>query len=71
MLNVYTTMAVLLKDPRYLMGVEETKSEIIVPIFAGGVVAAEFDINSFFKDTWTKEEVVFVERCAALVAGCL
>jgi GAF domain-containing protein len=59
------------KDPRYLMGVEETKSEIIVPIFAGGVVAAEFDINSFFKDTWTKEEAAFVERCAALVAGCL
>jgi L-methionine (R)-S-oxide reductase len=59
------------KDPRYLMGVQETKSEIIVPIFAGGVVAAEFDINSFFKDTWTTEEIGFVERCAALVASCL
>ncbi len=59
------------KDPRYLMGVQETKSEIVVPIFDSGVVAAEFDINSFFKDTWTTEEVVFVERCAALAASCL
>jgi putative methionine-R-sulfoxide reductase with GAF domain len=55
------------KDPRYLMGVQETKSEIIVPILVGGVVAAEFDINSFFKDTWTTEEIAFVEKCAALV----
>jgi L-methionine (R)-S-oxide reductase len=59
------------KDPRYLMGVQETKSEIIVPIFADGVVAAEFDINSFFKDTWTTEEVPFVECCASLVASSL
>jgi L-methionine (R)-S-oxide reductase len=56
------------KDPRYLMGVEQTKSEIIVPIMVRGAVAAEFDINSFFRDTWTPEEIAFVERCASLVA---
>jgi L-methionine (R)-S-oxide reductase len=59
------------KDPRYLMGVEQTKSEIIVPIVVRGVVAAEFDINSFFKDTWDTEEIKFVEHCAALVARCM
>jgi GAF domain-containing protein len=59
------------KDPRYLMGVEQTKSEIIVPIMVRGIVAAEFDINSFFKDTWDAEEITFVERCAALVARCM
>jgi L-methionine (R)-S-oxide reductase len=58
-------------DSRYLKGVEETKSEIIVPIMVYGAVAAEFDINSFFKDTWTKEEIAFVERCAALVRQCM
>jgi L-methionine (R)-S-oxide reductase len=55
------------KDPRYLMGVEQTKSEIIVPIMVYGAVAAELDINSFFKDTWTPEEIGFVEQCAEMV----
>jgi L-methionine (R)-S-oxide reductase len=59
------------KDPRYLMGVEQTRSEIIVPILAGSRVIAELDINSFFKDTWNAEETAFVERCAALVKRCL
>jgi L-methionine (R)-S-oxide reductase len=58
-------------DPRYLMGVQETKSEIIVPILVRGRVVAEFDINSFFKDTWNAGETKFVEECAALVARCL
>jgi len=59
------------QDPRYLMGVQETKSEIVVPILVRGTVKAEFDINSFFKDTWTPEEIEFVERCTALVAMSL
>jgi L-methionine (R)-S-oxide reductase len=58
-------------DPRYLMGVEQTKSEIIVPILVYGRVVAEFDINSFFKDTWNAEETAFVEQCAALVRRCM
>ena len=58
-------------DPRYLMGVEQTKSEIIVPILVHGTVAAEFDINSFFKDTWDTKETRFVEQCAALVSRLL
>jgi len=59
------------KDPRYLMGVEQTKSEIIVPILAHGTVRAEFDINSFFKDTWDAKEISFVEQCATLVSRFL
>ena len=59
------------KDARYLMGAEQTKSEIIVPILVRGAVVAEFDVNSFFKDTWNAEETTFVEQCAALVARCM
>jgi L-methionine (R)-S-oxide reductase len=59
------------KDPRYLMGVEQTRSEIIVPIVLNGRLMAEFDINSFFKDTWMAEEIAFVEKCADLVKRCL
>jgi GAF domain-containing protein len=59
------------KDSRYLMGAVETKSEIIVPIMVRGAVVAEFDINSFFKDTWNTAEIAFVERCAALAERCM
>jgi L-methionine (R)-S-oxide reductase len=54
-------------DPRYLAGSEHTKSEIIVPIFAGSRVAGELDVNSYFKDTWNAKEQRFVESCAQLV----
>ena len=55
-------------DPRYLMGSEHTKSEIIVPIMVLTRVVGELDINSYFKDTWDEKEQAFVEGCAALVA---
>jgi GAF domain-containing protein len=54
-------------DPRYLMGSEHTQSEIIVPIFVGGHVIAELDVNSYFKNTWDDKQRQFVESCAALV----
>ena len=59
------------KDPRYLMGSEQTKSEILVPMLVRGVLVAEFDINSFFIDTWNAEEITFVEQCANLVKRCM
>jgi len=58
-------------DPRYLMGSEHTKSEIIVPVIVGNRVRGEMDINSYFKDTWDAKEQQFVERCAALVGKSL
>jgi L-methionine (R)-S-oxide reductase len=54
-------------DPRYLMGSEHTKSEIIVPVVVRDAIAGELDINSYFKDTWDAKEQQFVEKCAALV----
>ena len=58
-------------DPRYLMGSEHTKSEIIVPLIVGNRVRGELDINSYFKDTWDSKEQKFVESCAALVGKSL
>ena len=58
-------------DPRYLMGSEHTKSEIIVPLVARNQVVGELDINSYFKDTWDRKEQGFVEKCAALAANSL
>jgi L-methionine (R)-S-oxide reductase len=69
-------------DPRYLMGSEHTKSEIIAPILVQNPwvqnllvqsplvlnrVVGELDINSYFKDTFDQKERQFVESCAALV----
>ncbi len=73
-------------DPRYLMGSEHTKSEIIAPVSVQNPwaqnllvqsplvlnrVAGELDINSYFKDTFDQKERQFVESCAALVGKYL
>jgi len=58
-------------DPRYLAGSELVKSEIVVPIFARKLLYGEIDINSYFANTFTKEDQEFVEGCAALVGSYL
>jgi L-methionine (R)-S-oxide reductase len=59
------------KDPRYLAGSSLVKSEIVVPIFVNKKLAAELDIESYFADTFTKEEQEFVEVCASVIANYL
>lgn len=55
------------KDPRYLACSLETKSEIVVPIFAHGKVVGELDIDSHFSAAFTPEHQNFVQHCAKLV----
>ncbi len=55
------------KDPRYLACSLETKSEIVVPIFASGVVVGELDIDSHFPAAFTSEHRDLVQHCAVLV----
>ena len=55
------------KDPRYLACSIETKSEIVVPIFARGKVVGELDIDSHFHAAFKDEDRELVEYCAALV----
>jgi GAF domain-containing protein len=59
------------KDPRYLPGSSLVRSEIVVPIFVKKQFAAELDAESYFTDTFNRDEQVFVEACAAVVAGFL
>jgi L-methionine (R)-S-oxide reductase len=54
-------------DPRYLACSLETKSEIVVPIFVGGKVAGELDIDSHFLAAFTFEDRELIEYCAQLV----
>src|SRR5215469_9204786 len=55
------------KDPRYLACSLETKSEIVVPIFARGEVVGELDIDSHFPAAFTSEHQALVQHCAMLV----
>jgi L-methionine (R)-S-oxide reductase len=54
-------------DSRYLACSLETKSEIVVPVFARGKVAGELDIDSHFPAAFTVEDRALVEYCADLV----
>ena len=54
-------------DSRYLACSLETKSEIVVPIFVGGRVAGELDLDSHFPAAFGSEDRALVEYCAQLV----
>jgi L-methionine (R)-S-oxide reductase len=58
-------------DPRYLPGSSLVKSEIVVPIYVNKKLAGELDIESYFADTFTKDEQEFVAACAKLTADYL
>jgi GAF domain-containing protein len=55
------------KDPRYLACSLETKSEIVVPVFAHGKVVGELDIDSHFSAAFTPDHQDLVQHCAMLV----
>lgn len=54
-------------DPRYLACSLETRSEIVVPIRANGVVIGEIDIDSHDLAAFSQRDKVFLEECAAIV----
>jgi L-methionine (R)-S-oxide reductase len=56
-------------DPRYLACSIETKSEIVVPVFANGKVVGELDIDSHFKAAFTAEDRDLCEFCAQVVGS--
>src|ERR1700757_1545786 len=55
------------KDPRYLACSLETKSEIVVPVFAHGKIVGELDIDSHFPAAFTSEHQELVQYCAMVV----
>ncbi len=56
-------------DPRYLSCSIETKSEIVVPIYAHGKVIGEIDIDSHDAGAFSEADRVFLEEVAALVGA--
>ena len=55
------------RDSRYLACSLETKSEIVVPVFAQGKVVGELDIDSHFPAAFTVQDQELVQHCAMLV----
>lgn len=55
-------------DPRYLACSLETKSEIVVPIFKGGRVVGEIDIDSHTPAAFTDSDRQFLEQVAEILA---
>jgi GAF domain-containing protein len=54
-------------DPRYLSCSIDTKSEIVVPIYACGKVVGEIDIDSHNPAAFTDSDRVFLEKVAHIV----
>ncbi len=52
------------KDPRYLQCFLSTKAEIVVPIFNGGTVVGEIDIDSDQLDAFSTLDREFLEAVA-------
>ncbi len=55
------------KDARYLACSLETKSEIVVPVFAKGKVVGELDIDSHFLAAFGPDDRKLCERAAQLL----
>jgi GAF domain-containing protein len=55
------------KDPRYLACSIETKSEIVVPVFAKGKVVGELDIDSHFLAAFGPDDRKLCEHAAKLL----
>ena len=55
------------KDSRYLACSLETRSEIVVPVFAHGKVIGELDIDSHFPAAFTPDHQQLVQYCASVV----
>ncbi len=56
-------------DPRYLACSIETKSEIVVPVYAAGKVIGELDIDSHFNAAFGPEDREICEHAAKLVGN--
>jgi L-methionine (R)-S-oxide reductase len=59
------------KDPRYLAGSSLVVSEMVVPIFEGGQLAGELDIESYFPGTFNRREQDFVDACAKIAGKAM
>jgi L-methionine (R)-S-oxide reductase len=54
-------------DLRYVSRAEMVRSEVVVPVVVKNELVAVIDVESYFVDTFPKQDQEFIESCAALV----
>ena len=59
------------EDDRYLACSQETKSEIVVPIWSGGQIIGEIDIDSDQPDAFGDNDKRLLERVAVVLGDVL
>jgi len=59
------------EDDRYIACSQETKSEIVVPIWSGGQIIGEIDIDSDLPDTFDEDDKKLLERVAMVLGDVL
>lgn len=59
----------VMSDPRYLSCSIETKSEIVVPIYADGTIVGEIDIDSHQPAAFGQADRIFLEETARIVGA--
>ena len=58
-------------DNRYIACSAETRSEIVVPIWASGVIVGEIDIDSDIPDAFDHQDKQMLERVASILGDVL
>lgn len=58
-------------DERYIACSQETKSEIVVPIWSGGRIIGEIDIDSDLPDAFDENDRRLLERVATVLGDVL
>lgn len=58
-------------DDRYIACSAETKSEIVVPIWSGGEIIGEIDIDSDHLDAFDTDDKMMLERVADILGDVL
>ena len=60
----------VLNDPRYLVALGDTRSEIIVPVRSvSGAVVGTLDVEAAREDAFSDADREFLEECASAAAG--
>lgn len=60
----------VMKDPRYLVGVSGTRSEVIAPVMdARGAVIGTLEVDANTVNAFNDSDVQFVEQCAGRIVS--
>ena len=55
------------QELNYVVGHDDTRSEIVLPIFRAGQVVAELDVSSFERDRFGPDDRLFLEEICLLL----